>query len=104
MSKICCEGFAFAMPVTSWPSFSPWDQLPARFHAEPRVTAVSGLKFGRASWEKKDEDLAKCNSCVRMILSGKPFQHFDMLAYCLARQRRRCLSLFLVFDVANVFI
>lgn len=53
MSKICCEGFAFAMPVTSWPSFSPRDQLPARFHAEPRVTAASGLKFGRASWEKK---------------------------------------------------
>lgn len=35
-----------------WPSVSLWDQLLAQFHAEPRVTAASSLKFGWVSWEK----------------------------------------------------
>lgn len=75
---------AAAAAATPWPSFSLRDQLPARFGAEPWVTAAGGLKFGQASWGKKkerDEDLAKCNSCVRVILSEKRFQDSDRSAY-----------------------
>lgn len=47
---------AAAAAATPWPSFSLRDQLPARFGAEPWVTAAGGLKFGQASWGKKKRE------------------------------------------------
>lgn len=57
-----------------------------------RVVESLARHHGREK-KKRDEDLAKCNSCVRMILSKKRFQDSDTLAYHhLARQwgRRLC--------------
>lgn len=61
----------------SLPPLSMSDRL-VQFQAGVRTTAHELCKVF-LSIMRKDEESAKCNSCVKTILRGKHLQHFEML-------------------------